>query len=59
MILVSAASATIRITGDPGGLVIDYVERFEAARVSREPVIIDGPCLSACTLAIGILPSEL
>jgi hypothetical protein len=52
----SSASATIRITGDPGGLVADYVERFEAARASGEPVIIDGPCLSACTLAIGILP---
>jgi hypothetical protein len=56
VISVSPASATIRITGDSGGLVIDYVERFEAARASGEPVIIDGPCLSACTLAIGILP---
>ena len=56
VISVSPASATMRITGDPGGLVIDYVERFEAARASGEPVIIDGACLSACTLAIGILP---
>jgi hypothetical protein len=56
VILVSPASATMRITGDPGGLVADYVERFEAARASGEPVIIDGPCLSACTLAIAILP---
>jgi hypothetical protein len=55
-VIVSPANATMRITGDPGGLVVDYVERFEAARVSGEPVIIDGPCLSACTLAIGILP---
>jgi hypothetical protein len=36
--------------------VIYYVERFEAARVSGEPIIIDGACLSACTLAIGLLP---
>jgi hypothetical protein len=56
VILVSPADATMRITGDPGGLVTDYVARFEAARASGEPVIIDGPCLSACTLAIGILP---
>ena len=55
---VSSANAIMRITGDPGGLVIDYVERFEAARASGEPVIIDGACLSACTLAIGILPRE-
>jgi hypothetical protein len=32
VISVPPASATMRITGDPGGLVIDYVERFEAAR---------------------------
>jgi hypothetical protein len=55
-ISVSPASATMRIIADPGGAVIDYVERFEAARVSGEPVIIDGACLSACTLAIGLLP---
>jgi hypothetical protein len=55
VISVSPASATMRITGDPGGPVIAYVERFLAARASGEPVIIDGPCLSACTLAIGIL----
>jgi hypothetical protein len=46
----------MRIIADPGGAVIDYVERFEAARVSGEPVITDGACLSACTLAIGLLP---
>jgi hypothetical protein len=52
----SPASATVRIISDPGGPVIDYVERFEAARVSGEPIVIDGACLSACTLAIAILP---
>ena len=56
VISVSPADATMRITGDPGGLVTDYVDRFEAARANREQVIIDGACLSACTLAIAILP---
>jgi hypothetical protein len=55
-ISVSPAGATMRITGDPGGLLTAYVERFEAARASGEPVIIDGACLSACTLAVAILP---
>jgi hypothetical protein len=57
-ISVSPASATVRIISDPGGPVIDYVERFEAARVSGEPIVIDGACLSACTLAIAGLPSR-
>jgi hypothetical protein len=55
-ISVSPACATVRIISDPGGALIDYLERFEAARVSGEPIIIDGACLSACTLAIGLLP---
>jgi hypothetical protein len=38
---------TMRITGDPGGMVLDYVGRLEATRASGEPVIIDGACLSA------------
>ena len=55
-ILVFPASATVRIISDPGGRVVEYLERFLAARASGEPIIIDGPCLSACTLAIGVLP---
>ena len=55
-ISVSPAGATMRITGDPGGLLTAYVERFEAARASGQPIVIDGACLSACTLVIGLLP---
>jgi hypothetical protein len=53
-ISVAPANATMRIAGDPGGLIIAYLERFAAVRASGETVIIDGTCLSACTLAIGI-----
>jgi hypothetical protein len=55
-ISVWPASATMRITNDRGGRLTVYAERFEAARASGERVIIDGVCLSACTLAIGMLP---
>jgi hypothetical protein len=50
------ANATMRITADRGGLIVSYAERFAAARASGEPVVIDGACLSACTLVLGILP---
>ena len=56
LISVAPAGATMRITGDRGGLIISYAERFMAARASGESVVIDGACLSACTLAVGILP---
>jgi hypothetical protein len=52
----SSAQATMRISGDPGGLIIEYAERFLQARASGEPVVIDGACLSACTLALAMLP---
>ena len=52
------AQAAMRITGDPGGLIVEYAQRFLHARASGEQVIIDGACLSACTLAIAMLPRE-
>jgi hypothetical protein len=56
MISTSPAGATQWITNDRGGLLVDYAERFAAASDSGERVVIDGLCLSACTLAIGMLP---
>jgi hypothetical protein len=54
----SIASADIRIVGDPGGEVSSYVRKYEAVRESGEHVVIDGPCLSACTLLLGIVPRD-
>jgi hypothetical protein len=52
------AGATMRITSDRGGRIIDYAERFLQARASGEQVVIDGACLSACTLVVGMLPRD-
>jgi hypothetical protein len=50
------ANATMRITADPGGLIISYAQRFSEARARGERVVIDGPCLSACTLVVAMVP---
>src|SRR5215469_16935498 len=50
------AVADVRIVGDPGGEVTAYVEKFYQLRDAGERVVIDGPCLSACTLLTGIIP---
>jgi hypothetical protein len=55
---VSAAPAAIRIRGDAGGQIGPYLEAMLALRKSGERVIIDGPCLSACTLLLGVIPRE-
>jgi hypothetical protein len=58
LITSSAAQATIRLANDPGGLIAAYQQRFAHARATGERIVIDGSCLSACTLAIGMVPRE-
>ena len=56
--VVSSASATVRIVGDAGGQIGPYLERLVTMRSSGERVVIDGPCLSACTLVLSLVPSD-
>jgi hypothetical protein len=56
--LVSPASATIWIAGDSGGQIGAYLKRIEAMRRSGERVVIDGPCLSACTMVLGSIARD-
>jgi hypothetical protein len=55
---VTAAPAAVRIKADPGGQIGPYLENLVALRSSGERVIIDGPCLSACTMVLGVIPRE-
>jgi hypothetical protein len=55
---IGAASADMRIVSDPGGEVSSYVEKFQEVRATGEHIVIDGPCLSACTLLTGIVPRD-
>jgi hypothetical protein len=54
-LLVSSASATVRISSDPGGQLGPYLENLVALRDSGERVVIDGSCLSACTMVLGVI----
>lgn len=54
----SLASAEVRIVGDPGGEVAAYLHKYQEIRASGQRVVIDGPCLSACTLLTGIIPRD-
>jgi hypothetical protein len=54
----SSASATIRITSDPGGQIGPYLDNLTNLRSSGEHFIIDGPCLSACTMILGVIPRD-
>src|SRR5215471_20688062 len=56
--MISNASAAVRIKADPGGQIGPYLESLAELRSSGERVIIDGPCLSACTMVLGVIPRE-
>ena len=55
---VSSASATMLISEDRGGQIGHYLQAFATLRSSGERVVIDGNCLSACTLVLGLVPRE-
>jgi hypothetical protein len=57
-IATAMARAEVRILASPGGEVGPFLDLFEKVRDSGERVVIDGPCLSACTLVFSIVPSE-
>ncbi len=53
---VTSASATMRIAEDRGGQIGHYLQAFAMLRSTGERVVIDGNCLSACTLVLGLVP---
>ena len=56
LLLAGTASAAVHIVNDPGGEISSYLLAFKKMRAAGERVVIDGPCLSACTLLTGIVP---
>jgi hypothetical protein len=58
LLAATPAFAEIRIIQSPGGQVGPFLELFESVRESGERVVIDGPCLSACTLVLSLVPGE-
>jgi hypothetical protein len=57
-LMAGGASAAVRISNDPGGQIGPYLDNFAMLRNSGQKVIIDGPCLSACTMVLGIVPRD-
>jgi hypothetical protein len=55
---VTSASATEIIGDDVGGKMKDYTAHFQQVRSSGEPVVISGTCVSACTMVLGLVPSD-
>jgi hypothetical protein len=52
------AQAEVRILASPGGQMGPFLDLFDRLRASGERVVIDGPCLSACTLVLSAVPND-
>src|SRR5215469_18720088 len=52
------ASATMRITSDSGGQIGPYLDKLQSVKRSGQSVVIDGRCLSACTMVLGVIPRD-
>jgi hypothetical protein len=57
-LVLTPAHAEFRILGSPGGQVGPFLDLFERMRDSGERIVIDGPCLSACTLVLSMVPTD-
>jgi hypothetical protein len=57
-VAIAPARAEVRILASPGGQVGPFLELFDRVRESGERVVIDGPCLSACTLVLSTVPND-
>ncbi len=55
---IGASDAAMRIAQDPGGRIEAYVGKYQGVRSSGERVIIDGSCVSACTIVLGTVPHD-
>ena len=56
LLAATPARADLHITRDHGGYIEEYKAKYKQIRDTRQRVIIDGICNSACTLVFGIVP---
>lgn len=55
---LAPAWGEVRILSSAGGEVTSYLRLFAAVRATGDRVVIDGPCLSACTLLLSTVPNN-
>jgi hypothetical protein len=56
--LTTPAHSAQRIMFDPGGILTIYIEKYNEWRRTGELVVLDGFCISACTMVLGLIRPE-
>ena len=52
---LTTSAAGVRIADDRGGQIGAYIDTFKKMRASGQKVIVDGDCISACTLVLALI----
>lgn len=55
---VTPALAAQKVSVDLGGSIVEYIEKYTELRQNEGKLKIDGTCISACTLFLGLMPQE-
>ena len=56
---LAPATAEVRIKSSPGGQIGEFLDMYAEVKDSGQKVVIDGPCLSACTVLLGTIPKDV
>lgn len=57
-LLTTSVPAQYHIVNDTGGILDSYIDKYIALREGRASVVIDGVCLSACALIVGLMDTS-
>ncbi|WP_051346582.1 hypothetical protein [Bradyrhizobium sp. th.b2] len=58
MIAAVSPSHALIIKGDPGGIIVDFIKKYSDIRDSGERIVVDGECVSSCTIFLGLVPKQ-
>ena len=58
LLATHASARDVRISEDRGGQIGKYLITYGEMRHNGDQVIVDGNCLSACTLILGMIPRD-
>jgi hypothetical protein len=58
LVATSPVSAEVRISDATGGQIGSYLQKYSVLRRAGEKVVVDGPCVSACTMVLGLVSHD-
>jgi hypothetical protein len=58
LVCITPAMAAETIQWNPGGSIVEFIEHYTTLRQVEGKLKVDGACISACTLFLGLVPEK-